>query len=214
MESKAVCNPGAQAAPALQWRPCARHGHGGEPIACLHERFREPLRRYFARYRLNSHDIEDLTQEVFLRLARPGHREALRQPDAFLFTLARNLVRDRARRLRTRATESALALDDLDLPCGSPSLEESVENDERLRRADTALDTLRAEARKAFIMHRVLGCSYAEIALDLGVSVSMIEKHMMSAIAALRDLTRPAGHEVVAAREHGGPLGAGPAGAD
>ncbi len=158
----------------------------GEQIAVLHERFCEPLQRFFASFRLNSQDVEDLTQEVFLRLARPSHRESLRQPDAFLFTLARNLVRDRARRLQTRAARSAVNLEDLDLPCDRPTPEESVEYEERLRRAAGALAGLKSETRRAFIMHRVQGCSYAEIASDMGVSVSMIEKHVMSAIASLR----------------------------
>jgi RNA polymerase sigma factor (sigma-70 family) len=159
-----------------------------QEIAVLHERFCEPLQRFFASFRLSSHDVEDLTQEVFLRLARPVHRDSLRQPDAFLFTLARNLVRDRARRLYTRAARSAVNLEDLDLSCELPTLEEFVEYEERLQDATQALEGLKSETRRAFIMHRVFRCSYAEIASDLGVSVSMIEKHIMCAIAALRPL--------------------------
>lgn len=185
MATQVACNPGCAGAAAMAGSQ-SQSARVIEPIASLHERFRAPLHRFFARFRLNSHDIEDLTQEVFLRLARPGHCEALRQPDAFLFTLARNLVRDRARRLYTRAAKSSVNLEDLELPCDSPSPEESVENDERLRWATSALEALRLETRRAFIMHRVMGCSYAEIATDMGVSISMIEKHVMSAIAALR----------------------------
>jgi DNA-directed RNA polymerase specialized sigma24 family protein len=106
---------------------------------------------------LSSHDIEDLTQEVFLRLARPVHRDCLRQPDAFLFTLARSLVRDRARRLYTRAARSAVNLEDLDLPYELPTLEESVEYEERLEDATQALEGLKSETRRAFVMHRVFG---------------------------------------------------------
>jgi RNA polymerase sigma factor (sigma-70 family) len=172
--------------PAGKWRPAAPV----EEIAVLHERFSEPLQRFFASFHLSSHDVEDLTQEVFLRLARPIHRDCLRQPDAFLFTLARNLVRDRARRLYTRAARSAVNLEDLNLPCELPTLEESVEYEERLQDATQALEGLKSETRRAFIMHRVFGCSYAEIASELGVSVSMIEKHIMCAIAALRSPPR------------------------
>lgn len=162
-----------------------------DPFAALHARFRRPLQRFFASYRLNADDVDDLTQEVFMRLAVPGVPADLRRPDAFVFTLARNLLRDRARRLHTRALATAVAVDDLELPCGRPTPEQSLEHDERLQRALAVLDALKPATRRVFVMHRVHGHSYAELARELGVSVSMIEKHVMTAIAAmtaLRDL--------------------------
>jgi len=47
---------------------------------------------------------------------------------------------------------------------------------------------LKPNTREAFELHRIHGNSYAEIALQMGVSVSMVEKHIMAAIAALRAL--------------------------
>src|ERR1700693_1768859 len=74
-----------------------------EPLSALHARFSVPLKRFFRSYRLNAADVEDLTQDVFVRLADPTGRTDLLKPEAFVFTLARNLVRDRARRLHTKA---------------------------------------------------------------------------------------------------------------
>jgi RNA polymerase sigma factor (sigma-70 family) len=152
----------------------------------LHARFRRPLQRFFAGYRLNVDDVEDLTQEVFLRLASGGCPAELRRPDAFVFTLARNLVRDRARRMHTKAASVSVAVDDLELRSGAPTPDEVLEHDERLDQVIAALETLKPATRRAFLLHRVHGYSYAEIARATGVSVSMIEKHVMAAIAALR----------------------------
>ncbi len=157
-------------------------------FAALHARFRRPLQRFFASYRLNADDVDDLTQEVFLRLAGSGCPAELQRPDAFVFTLARNLVRDRARRLHVKAASVSVGLDDVELRCHGPTPEEALEFDERLTRVLAVLEALKPATRRAFLLHRVHGCSYAEIARETGVSVSMIEKHVMAAIAALRDV--------------------------
>lgn len=159
-----------------------------DPFAVLHARFHGPLRRFFASYRLTPADVDDLTQEVFMRLAGPGLPTDLRRPDAFVFTLARNLVRDRARRSHTRCSATSIPFDDVDLACGLPTPEEALEQQERLQHVARAIDSLSPRTRQAFLLQRVHGCSYAEIAAEMNVSVSMIEKHVMAAIAALRGL--------------------------
>lgn len=172
-------------AAVLESLPTVR-GFVADPFIALHARFRRPLQRFFSSYRLNAADVEDLTQEVFARLARGVAPEQLRQPDAFVFTLARNLVRDHARRLHTRAARNSVALDDVELPCGSPTPDAALEHDERLSSAFATLARLKPATRHAFLLHRVHGLSYAEVAAATGVSVSMIEKHVMAAIALLR----------------------------
>jgi RNA polymerase sigma-70 factor (ECF subfamily) len=158
-----------------------------DSLGALHARFSAPLQRFFRGYRLNSADVEDLTQDVFVRLAGPSAQTDLKKPDAFVFTLARNLVRDRARRLHTRAASMSVNVADLeDLSCERPNPEQSLELSQRLQEVEQALAALKPNAREAFELHRVHGHSYAEIALHMGISVSMVEKHIMAAITGLR----------------------------
>jgi RNA polymerase sigma factor (sigma-70 family) len=157
-----------------------------DPTAVLCTRLRISLQRFFASYRLTPHDVEDLIQDVFLRLAVPAVRPPLRNPDAFVFTVARNLVRDRARRLHTRAAAASVGLEDVELACGRPTPDELLAQRERLDRASNTLDSLKSKTREAFLRLRLDGCSYADIAAELGVSVSMVEKHVMVAASALR----------------------------
>jgi RNA polymerase sigma factor (sigma-70 family) len=157
-------------------------------VVDLHARLHRPLRRFFTAYRLSTEDAEDLAQEVFLRLTRPGQVDRLRDPEAFAFTLARNLVRDRARRLQTRCSNSSVAIEELNLPCGRPTPDQTLEHYEQLKSADTALASIKPTARAAFLMHRVEGLGYSAVAARMGVSVSMVEKHIMAAIAALREV--------------------------
>jgi RNA polymerase sigma-70 factor (ECF subfamily) len=159
-----------------------------DPCVALHSRFRRPLCRFFATYRLNAADVEDFTQEVFLRLVGASRQEELRAPEAFVFTLARNLVRDRARRLQTRGVTVAMQSESDDLPCARPQPDQALETLDRLRQVVTALERLKPETSEAFYLNRIDGHSYTETAEQMGVSVSMVEKHIMAALAALRGL--------------------------
>lgn len=161
-------------------------GAGDAAFGAMHARYQHSLRRFFSGYRLSHADVEDLTQDVFLRLARLPDREVVRSPDAFVFTLARNLVRDRARRLHVRAATLSVSIEETELCSDAPSPDEVIEVDERLRAALEVLGSLKPATRDAFLMHRVDGHSYSDIATITGVSVSMIEKHVMAAIHALR----------------------------
>lgn len=157
-----------------------------EPLTSLHAQFSAPLKRFFRSYRLNAADVEDFTQDVFVRLAGPGGQANLLKPDAFVFTLARNLVRDRARRLHTRAAAQSITLDDIDLSCEQPTPDQWLELAQRLAQVEKALASLKPRTREAFVLHRVHGDSYAAIAIQMDISVSMVEKHIMSAMIALR----------------------------
>jgi RNA polymerase sigma factor (sigma-70 family) len=161
-------------------------GHRPEPLSALHARFSAPLKRFFRSYRLNTADVEDLTQDVFVRLADPSGHTDLLKPEAFVFTLARNLVRDRARRLHTKAQAKSIDMDDIDLSCARPTPDQCLELAQLLQHVEEVLASLKPRAREAFVLHRVHGDSYAEIAVLMDISVSMVEKHIMSAIIALR----------------------------
>src|ERR1700737_1965719 len=160
--------------------------HRPEPLSALHARFSAPLKRFFRSYRLNAADVEDLTQDVFVRLADPSGHADLLKPEAFVFTLARNLVRDRARRLHTKALAKSIDMDDIELSCTRPTPDPCLDLAQLLQHVEKALASLKPRAREAFVRHRVHGDSYAEIAVLMNVSVSMVEKHIMSAIISLR----------------------------
>jgi RNA polymerase sigma-70 factor (ECF subfamily) len=130
--------------------------------------------------------VEDLTQDVFVRLAGPRAQADLRKPESFVFTLALNLVRDRARRLHIKALPKSVEADKVSLSCDRPTPEESLELEQALKRAEDLLNGLKPAAREAFLMHRVYGESHAQIATKMHISVSMVEKHIMAAAACLQ----------------------------
>lgn len=131
----------------------------------------------------NSSDAADLTQDTFMRLyASDGSTRVaeLREPRAWLTRVAQGLVIDRARRQKLeRAYLDALA--SLPEP-ETPSPEAQLLLIEALMRIDAMLDGLRPRAREVFLLSRLEGLKYPEIATRLGVCLSSVEKDMAAAI--------------------------------
>jgi RNA polymerase sigma-70 factor (ECF subfamily) len=146
--------------------------------------YRQPLMRFFRRRTGTDAEAEDLTQEVFVRLLRQPDSASIDNPEAFLFRTALNLLRDRARRNRTRASHAAELAHRLDRFEGL-SPERVLEGRQSLQRALQVLGELDERVRDAFVLHRLEGLKYAEIAELFGVSVSSVEKYVIKALAHL-----------------------------
>lgn len=122
----------------------------------------------------------DLAQDTFLRLLRRVDPVSVRQPRAYLRRVAHGLAVDFIRhRDVERAYLEVLASFDAAV---MPSEEERALTIETLVRIEAMLDGLPARARAAFLMSRLEGLGYREIAERLGVSLSTVEKDMGGAI--------------------------------
>ncbi|MBS0397373.1 MAG: sigma-70 family RNA polymerase sigma factor [Proteobacteria bacterium] len=155
-------------------------------VDALHAEYSPALRRYFRGNRLSDADAQDLTQDVFLRLSQSTSSMRLRDPAAFVFTLAQNLIRDRSRRASTRAARHSVDVHSLQLPCERMSPERQLELEETVMEVEDLLSRLNPRARLAFLQSRVDGDSYAHIASTMGVSVSTIEKYIIAALKVLK----------------------------
>jgi RNA polymerase sigma-70 factor (ECF subfamily) len=134
----------------------------------------------------NEADAEDFAQEVYLRFSRLRNHRKIKSERAFLFTTAINLLRDRSRRLATQLDRASVSIDDVTLECTSGDPCQRAVYAEQLLLMKAALADVKENCRSAFWMSRVDGKSYAEIADLMGVSVSMVEKHISAALKCLR----------------------------
>src|SRR5690606_21094793 len=114
--------------------------------------------------------------------------DEMRHADAYVFQMAANLLRDRARRLGVRAAAApSLAASENSVEEISP--ERVLLGKQRLAALERALGELPERTRTIFVLHRFEEYKYSEIARRLGVSVSSVEKHMMEAMRHLRART-------------------------
>lgn len=126
----------------------------------------------------------DLCQELFIRLWR--RRDVpVDNLDQYMMRSARNLAIDH---LRTQSTqfkaEPYLATEDHQTP--RSMLEDAEDASRELDKIEEILRKLPERTRHIFLLNRIHGLSYAQIASTLDVSVSAVEKHMMRALQACK----------------------------
>ncbi|MDZ7864348.1 sigma-70 family RNA polymerase sigma factor [Acidovorax sp.] len=152
------------------------HHHHHDPHT-LYSHHHGWLRAWLQR-RLGCRDeAADLAQDTFVRvLLRPQALQGLREPRAYLTTIAKGLVSDLwRRRALEHAYVDALALMPAPL---APSPEERALVLEALHEIDAMLDGLAPKARQAFLLSQLEGLGYAEIALQLQVSERTVKRYM------------------------------------
>jgi RNA polymerase sigma factor (sigma-70 family) len=147
--------------------------------------FGPSLTRFFRRRVEDPAEVDDLVQEVFLRLARRGGVGDMERVGGYVFETAASVLRDRQRRRRARCAEAHDLFDperhaDADFPP-----DRVLDGQERLRRASAALLELPERTRHVFVLRRLEGLRYQDVAKRLGLSVSSVEKHMQRAMAHL-----------------------------
>ncbi|HKX77689.1 MAG TPA: RNA polymerase sigma factor [Novosphingobium sp.] len=145
------------------------------------EALQGPLRRYFAREVRDAAEIDDLVQDVSLRILKRGAIEELEQFDGYVFVTASSVLKDRNRRRMAQRSDRHVSFDP-DLHSGVvPGPEAQLQARETLREVSAVLRELPERTRAVFIMRRLDGLAFAEIADRLGLSVSATEKHMLKA---------------------------------
>jgi RNA polymerase sigma-70 factor (ECF subfamily) len=150
------------------------------------------LQKLLLRRGRSREEAEDLIQEAFLRMQEYcGKGGEVQKPEHFLvrtvLRLAINARRDAHRDLYVdqNVEELTFAID------ANPMPDEVLAADECLERMRDALNAVSPRTRDVFFMNRLDGLTYAQIARQMRLSISAIEKHMASALVALANVSGP-----------------------
>ena len=140
---------------------------------------------YFLRKRTdNASDAADMTQDVFTQWLDYRDRAKVEQPRAFLFQMARNLLRDHWRKQKVRQTvhsdQAALDAEPVTDEQNDPMA--AAQRLQRLEQLKEVLAELSPRRREALMLHRFEGLSQTQIAERMGISTSMVEKHIAFAL--------------------------------
>ena len=151
-------------------------------VADLMQKHRAALTRFLAR-RIGCPDtIQDILQEMFIRLHGHRLREPVSNPRAFLFRVASNLATDHLRS-RERRAEIGDGEDELArLPDESPCPEVTIFSQQRVALLKQAILELPPKCREVFILCKFEHYTYAQTARKLGISESTVIKHMVKAL--------------------------------
>ena len=133
----------------------------------------------------------DLTQELYLKVSALEGRPEVGNARAYLFRMAANLVIDHLRREQRQGSLLAAEAETL-LWGGAEGLspERQVMAQEELRALIAVVEALPPATRRVFKRNRFDGKTQREIAEELGISQTAVEKHIRKALqrlAARRD---------------------------
>src|SRR5262249_14851183 len=127
-------------------------------------------------------EIEDLVQDVFARMVARNSQDPVEHLGGYILKTASSVLADRARLRSSRGAERHVAFD-AELH-GEDELdpERVLVGKEDLQAATKALLCLPERTRTVFILRRLEGQRFQDIAVRLGISVSAVEKHMVRAV--------------------------------
>lgn len=144
------------------------------------------LRRYLAKRLRNSADVPDVAQEIYLRLLRVERPSEIRSPEAYLFTVATNLVYEHT--VRRSAVPAAIDIEEVadELATSVDQLTANAEIQQRFETLERAINRLSPRMRTTLLLHRRDGFSLDEIGAQLGISRNVAKKYLSKALVYCR----------------------------
>jgi RNA polymerase sigma factor (sigma-70 family) len=181
-------NGGTEPSP-FEAEPAAPQG-GADAGAFAFEHLREELHRYLLRRLSRPHDVEDLAQEVYLRLLRFAQNAVVRSPRAYVLRVAFNVLAE----FRYHGHRALVAFDSESADEAARHLaDDGAQPDEiydtrvREERVEGMLDRLTPMQRAVLTLSTRESQSHAQIAERLGISASTARVHLCRAIQTLRE---------------------------
>ena len=160
-----------------------------DPVHTLYVDHHAWLQSWLLRKLGNTHQAADLTQDTFVRVIAGQQVEAIREPRAYLTTLAQRVLYNFWRRRELeQAWLDALATVPEDM---APSPEDYALVREAIEAIDLWLEGLPPKARQVFLLRRLDGMKHTEIAEVMGLSVATVERYMKQALIQLMQTPLP-----------------------
>lgn len=171
----------------------ALSGTGRNTFSNIYLAYFPKLVRFAREYVISTEDAENIVQDLFLYLwEHQDLLESLTNLNAFLFTLAKNRCIDFYRH-KVFLDSKKESLDDLREKEMRVKMEALMQFDENIfteKEIESllaeAIEHLPAKCRQVFILSRIEGMRYEEIAAQLDISVHTVQNHIVTAIRKLR----------------------------
>jgi RNA polymerase sigma factor (sigma-70 family) len=147
------------------------------------------LMRLLRRHWRYPDDHADLRQDIYMRVYEASMRDGVPESTvAFVFTCARNLLVDRARRAQAIPFDVCADMEELPEPPESDfTPEQFASARQELRLLQLALDDLPPRCREVVVLRKIEGLSQNDIADRLGIAVGTVEKQITRGIRALAE---------------------------
>jgi|SRR5688572_1369732 RNA polymerase sigma-70 factor (ECF subfamily) len=157
---------------------------GSRRLSDWFHRWRRPLLRFLAaKGAVSAADLDDVAQEVFLRLMRYSRSELVEHPQAYLFRMAANVAAERALRARHSRPHEPAWLNDL---TADDQPQDNVARAAAQAEIERALNTLTPRQREVLKLQFFEGLEHAEIGARLGMSRRAVKRVIIKSYGKLR----------------------------
>jgi RNA polymerase sigma factor (sigma-70 family) len=159
------------------------------PLFCLglcsvFERYYHDLHHFISRSIGCRDKAQDVVQEAYARVLaskQSGNESAL---GALLYTTAKNIVIDQYRQNKSRQYDNYELLELAASRADEP--EHRAAGRQSMNHLLELIDTLPPRSKEAFVLYKFDGLSHAEIAKQMGISINMVEKHIINAMVSCK----------------------------
>ena len=141
------------------------------------------LKRFISRFLPDSYDIEDVSQETFLRAFSVEKTRDIEQPKSFLFRIAKHIALTQLTLKSRQITDYLEDFDDSEVLLVEETVEDELMARESLGIHCEAVAGLPPQCRRVYLMRKVYGMTHKEISARLGIAVSTVEKHLIKGVA-------------------------------
>ncbi|MGS2723348.1 RNA polymerase sigma factor [Porticoccus sp. GXU_MW_L64] len=172
--------------------PASNGTAGKTSVIDSFKRHEKSLRHYISGFFITPQDIEDITQETFLRTFKSDIKERVQKPKPFMFRVAKNLIMSEYRRSSYKLTDYIEDIGPDSEPLAIDDLENNREVQQKLGLFCEALAGLPEQCRRVVIMRKVYGFSIKEISKRLDMPTSTINWNIAKGMTACDNLIEQA----------------------
>jgi len=147
----------------------------------------DDLVRFIARRLRSASDARDLAHEAYVRLLRVERRDLIRDPRAYLYRIAANILYEFELKRKADAVGLTRWSEYHRADAESSHFESNVEALVTRNRIETVLGQLSPKCRAVVILYRRDGMTYEEIGAHIGISTSMVKKYLARGLRHCRE---------------------------
>ena len=151
------------------------------------------VRRWLARSRVPSDQIDDFVQEAYCKFSALPSIEHILSPGAYFFQVVRSLVTQKIRQSRIVSMETFTEIDAPPILSDEPSPERIVAARRELAEVVRLIGELPARCRQVVRMRKIEGLSQKEIAAKLGITETMVENDVVKGMRLISGALRRSG---------------------
>ncbi len=157
------------------------------------------IRRVVAKYCPRPEDVDELTQEIFLRAFAAELKSEIRDPKAFLLKIAKNLslyeIKKHAYSKTDYADDTVGGMEAL-IDGQQVSMDDDLDSKRKLYVLSQAIASLAPEYRIPLLMKKMDHLKFNEIADELNISKQAAEKRVVRALVACKNYLAERGYDL------------------